>query len=181
MLTAAVSSVKSEEIQSTTHTSLAQRLEGKIAGLQIRQNSGAPGDFNSTINIRGFGTPLFIVDGTSRISAAEFQRINPEDIESISVLKDGAAAIYGMNAANGVVLVTTKRGSQGKTKFQYNGSFSLNSPTEMPEMLNASQYIEMRNDASVNMGLAPVYTKETVENGNRVYQDMKVLTGISKQ
>lgn len=163
LLTAAVSSVKSEEIQSTTHTSLAQRLEGKIAGLQIRQNSGAPGDFNSTINVRGFGTPLFIVDGTSRISAAEFQRINPEDIESISVLKDGAAAIYGMNAANGVVLVTTKRGSNGKTKFQYNGSFSLNSPTEMPDMLNASQYIEMRNDASVNMGLAPIYTKETVE------------------
>lgn len=164
LLTAAVSSVKSEEIQSTTHISLAQRLEGKIAGLQIRQNSGEPGSFNSTINVRGFGTPLFIVDGTSRISGAEFQRINPEDIEDVSVLKDGAAAIYGMDAANGVVLVTTKRGSQGKTKFQYNGSFSLNSPTEMPDVMNAIQYIEMRNDASVNMGLAPLYSQETVEN-----------------
>lgn len=163
LLTAAVSSVNSEEVQSTTHTSLAQRIQGKIPGLQIRQNSGAPGGFDSSINVRGFGTPLFIVDGISRISAVDFQRLNPDDIESITVLKDGAAAVYGMNAANGVVLVTTKRGLKGKTKFQYSGSFSLNSPTEMPKMLNAGQYVEMRNDASVNMGLAPIYTQETVE------------------
>lgn len=164
LLTSSISTVNSDEINTTTNTSLAQRLQGKVAGLQIRQQSGAPGEFNSTINVRGFGAPLFIIDGTSRVSAAEFQRLNPDDIENISVLKDGSAAIYGMNAANGVVLVTTKKGTQGKTKFQYNGSFSISSPTEMPKMMSASQWVEMRNDASVNMGLEPLYTRETIEN-----------------
>jgi TonB-linked SusC/RagA family outer membrane protein len=163
-LTAAISTIKNTEIQTTTHTSLAQRLQGKISGLQIRQNTGAPGEFDAMINIRGFGTPLFIVDGMTRISGAEFQRLNSEDIENITILKDGAAAIYGMNAANGVILVTTKRGMQGKAKFNYNGSFSFSSPTEMPEMANAYQWIVMRNDAAVNMGLAPIYTREEVEN-----------------
>lgn len=162
-LTAAISTIKNEEILTTTHTSLAQRLQGKIPGLQIRQNTGAPGDYDAMINIRGFGAPLFIIDGTTRVSGAEFQRINPDDIENISILKDGAAAIYGMNAANGVILVTTKRGTQGKAKFQYNGSISFSTPTEMPEMANAYQWIVMRNDAAVNMGLAPIYSKEEVE------------------
>ncbi len=162
-LTAAISTIKNEEILTTTHTSLAQRLQGKIPGLQIRQNTGAPGDYDAMINIRGFGTPLFIIDGTTRVSGAEFQRINPDDIENISILKDGAAAIYGMNAANGVILVTTKRGAQGKPKFQYNGAISFSSPTEMPKMSNAYQWIVMRNDAAVNMGLAPIYSEEEVE------------------
>ncbi len=162
-LTAAISTIKNAEIQTTTNPSLAQRLQGKIAGLQIRQYSGAPGDFESMINIRGFGSPLFIIDGTTRVSGAEFQRLNPEDIESISVLKDGAAAIYGMNAGNGVILVTTKRGSSGETKFNYTGSLSISKPTEMPKMSNAYQWIEMRNDAAVNMGLEPIYTEEEID------------------
>lgn len=162
-LTAAISTIKDAEIQTTTHTSLAQRLQGKISGLQIRQYSGAPGEFDAMINIRGFGTPLFIVDGTTRISAAEFQRLNADDIENITVLKDGAAAIYGMNAANGVILVTTKRGKSGKARFNYSGTFSVSKPTEMPEMANAYQWIVMRNDAAVNMGLEPIYSKDDVE------------------
>ena len=162
-LTAAISTIQTEEILTTTHTSLAQRLQGKIPGLQIRQNTGAPGEYDAMINIRGFGAPLFIIDGTTRVSGSEFQRLNPDDIESISVLKDGAAAIYGMNAANGVILVTTKRGAEGKPKFNYSGSMSVSSPTDMPKMANALQWIEMRNDAAVNMGLAPIYTAEGVE------------------
>lgn len=162
-LTAAISTIKNEEILTTNHTSLAQRLQGKIPGLQIRQNTGAPGDYDAMINIRGFGSPLFIIDGTTRVSGAEFQRLNPDDIESISILKDGAAAIYGMNAGNGVILVTTKRGAQGKPKFQYNGSISISTPTEMPKMANAHQWIVMRNDAAVNMGLPPLYSQEEVE------------------
>jgi len=163
-LTAAISTIKNEEILTTTHTSLAQRLQGKISGLQIRQYTGAPGDYDAMINIRGFGAPIFIIDGTTRVSGAEFQRLNPDDIENISILKDGAAAIYGMNAANGVILVTTKRGAEGKPKFKYNGSVSISSPTEMPKMANAHQWIVMRNDAAVNMGSAPLYTQEEVEN-----------------
>ncbi|MBZ4675401.1 MAG: TonB-linked outer membrane protein SusC/RagA family [Anaerophaga sp.] len=162
-LTAAISTIKNEDILTTTHTSLAQRLQGKIPGLQIRQNTGEPGNYDAMINIRGFGTPLFIIDGTTRVSNQEFQRLNPEDIESISILKDGAAAIYGMNAANGVILVTTKRGTEGKPKFQYSGSISASSPTDMPEVMNAYQWIVMRNDAAVNIGLDPIYTKEEVE------------------
>ena len=162
-LTSAVSTIKTDEIQTTTHTSLAQRLQGKISGLQIRQNTGAPGDYDAMINIRGFGTPLFVIDGTTRVSGAEFQMLNSDDIESITILKDGAAAIYGMNAANGVILVTTKHGSSGKAKFRYNGTISFSQPTEMPEMSNAYQWIEMRNDAAVNMGLAPIYTQEEVD------------------
>lgn len=163
LLTSAISTIREDDIQTTTHTSLAQKIQGKISGLQIRQNTGTPGEYNSMINIRGFGSPLFIVDGTTRLSGYEFQQLNPDDIESITVLKDGSAAIYGMNAANGVILVTTKRGSSGKTKFKYKGTLTISSPTEMPKMANAHQWLVMRNDAAVNMGLEPIYTKEELE------------------
>ena len=163
-LTTAVATIDDEEVKTTVHTSLAQRLQGKVPGLQIRQNSGAPGEYDAMINIRGFGTPLIIVDGVIRLSTADFQKLNPEDIESISVLKDGAAAVYGMNAANGVILITTKRGAKGRAKFTYDGSMTLASPTNIPKMSNAYQLISMTNDSQVNMGLNPIYTPEEVEN-----------------
>ena len=106
-LTGAIASIKSDEILTTTHSSLAQNLQGKVAGLQIRQQSGEPGSFDNMISIRGFGTPLYVIDGIPRDGSGEFQRLNPTDIESISILKDASAAIYGLNAANGVILVTT--------------------------------------------------------------------------
>lgn len=159
-LTAAISNITSREIQTTTHSSLAQKLQGKVAGLQIRQNSGAPGDFNTMINIRGFGSPLYVIDGIARDGAGEFQRLNPEDIESISVLKDASAAIYGLNAANGVIIVTTKRGNKGETVFQYNGVLGVQSPTNVPQMANAAQWMEMRNDADVNIGKSPYLSRE---------------------
>jgi len=162
-LTAAISNITSKEIQTTTHSSLAQKLQGKVAGLQIRQNSGAPGDFNTMINIRGFGSPLYVIDGIARDGASEFQRLNPEDIESISVLKDASAAIYGLNAANGVIIVTTKRGSKGETTFQYNGVLGIQSPTNVPEMANAAQWMEMRNDADINIGKSPYLSQEELQ------------------
>lgn len=162
-LTAAVSNIRSREILTTTHLSLAQRIQGKVPGLQIRQHSGAPGDFDSMINLRGFGTPMVVIDGIARVNTGDFQRLNPDDIESITILKDGAAAIYGMNAANGVILVTTKRGRAGKARFNYNGTLSFSTPTEMPEVANAYQWVVMRNDAAVNTGLNPLYTREEVE------------------
>lgn len=163
-LSTAISTIKEDEINTTIHYSLAQRLEGKVPGLQIRQQTGEPGNFSSSINIRGFGQPLFILDGTTRLSAKEFQMINPEDIESISVLKDGSAAIYGMNAANGVILVTTKRGKSGKAQFTYDGSMSFSTPTDIPKMADAYQYVTMVNDAQVNVGGNPVYSQEEVAN-----------------
>ena len=162
-LTTAISSIKNDEIVTTISTSLSQRLAGKVAGLQIRQNSGSPGEYNSVINVRGFGTPLIIVDGTTRLSSEDFQKMNPDDIENISVLKDGSAAVYGMNAANGVILVTTKRGEAGLAKFTYDATVSFSKPTNIPSMSNAYQYLVMRNDANVNVGLSPLYTKDYIE------------------
>lgn len=85
-LTVAISAIKNEEILTMTHTGLAQRLQGKIPSLQIWQNTEASGDYDVMVNMRGFSAPLFIVDGMTRVSGAEFQRINPDDIENISIL-----------------------------------------------------------------------------------------------
>ena len=155
-LTYAISNIVSDAIKTTTHTSLAQSLQGEIAGVQIRQNSGEPGSFSTSINIRGFGEPLYVVDGVARDGGYEFQKINPDDIESISVLKDASAAIFGIRAGNGVVIVTTKKGSKGKPKFSYNAVYGRQSPTDVPKMTNALQWAEMRNDAARNLGENPV-------------------------
>jgi len=116
-LTGSVASVKSDEILSTKSNSMAAAIEGKIPGVQIRQQTGEPGTFNSRISVRGFGTPLLVIDGVVRDGMDDFERLNPEDIESVSVLKDAAASIYGLGAANGVFIVTTKKGFAGKTEF----------------------------------------------------------------
>ena len=159
-LTGAIASIKSDEILTTTHSSLAQNLQGKVAGLQIRQQSGEPGSFDNMISIRGFGTPLYVIDGIPRDGSGEFQRLNPTDIESISILKDASAAIYGLNAANGVILVTTKKGQKGKPRFNYSGVFGWQKPTDVPEMMNAGQFMDIKNEASINAGGEPILTKE---------------------
>ena len=163
-LTAAISNIKAEEITTTVHASLAQALQGKVSGLQIRQNTGQPGSFNTRINIRGFGTPLFVIDGVVRESGNEFQRINPDDIESISVLKDAASAIYGRRGGNGVIIVTTKKGKEGKPKFNYNGSVGIQTPTNIPRMANAFEYVSMVNRARSFQGLGPAYDSTAVSN-----------------
>jgi TonB-linked SusC/RagA family outer membrane protein len=162
-LTSAISNISSEEIQTTTHSSVAQKLQGKVAGLQIRQNAGQPGEFNTMINVRGFGTPLFVIDGIPRDGGSEFQRLNPEDIESISVLKDASAAIYGVRAANGVILVTTKKGRAGETKFSYNAVVGWQRPTDVPKMATASQWAQMRNDASIYGTGTPFFSEDELQ------------------
>ena len=162
-LTGAISSIKSEDILTTTHSSLAQSLQGKMAGLQIRQQAGEPGEFNNNINIRGFGAPLYVIDGIARDGGNEFQRLDPNDIESISILKDASAAIYGFNAGNGVILVTTKKGAQSAPKFTYNGNVGFQRPTDVPKMASAAQLQEMLVDANVNIGLVPAITKDELE------------------
>lgn len=146
-VTAAISTIQAEEITTTVNASLAQSLQGKIPGLQIRQQNGEPGSFTSTINIRGFGEPLYVIDGIVRDGGVEFQQLNPNDIESISILKDASAAIYGLNASNGVIVVTTKKGKQGPPRFNYSGAVGLQTPTYVPEMSTAAQYLEMYNSA----------------------------------
>ncbi|MBD3629124.1 SusC/RagA family TonB-linked outer membrane protein, partial [Cyclobacterium sp.] len=164
-LTGAVSSIENKEIQTATHSSLAQKLQGKVAGLNIRQNSGQPGSFDNSINIRGFGTPMFVIDGIIRNDPGAFQRINPDDIESISVLKDASAAVYGIGAANGVVIVTTKQGNRGKTSFTYNAVTGITRPTDVPQMASTAQYAQMRNDANIygpGAGI-PYYTQDELQ------------------
>lgn len=164
-LTSAISNIDSKEIQTTTSSNLAQKLQGKVPGLQIRQNSGQPGEFNTSINIRGFGgDPLYVIDGIPRDGGSEFQRLNPDDIESISILKDASAAIYGVRAANGVIIVTTKKGTSGVTKFNYNGTVGFQTPTGVPEMASASQWAQMRNDAALLGTGAPFYSQEILNN-----------------
>lgn len=159
-LSAAVSQIKGEEVETTTATSLAQKLAGKVSGLNIRQSDGEPGSYRNDINIRGFGSPIYVIDGIKRGGSADFQRLSSDDIESISVLKDASAAIYGLNAANGVIIVTTKKGSSGKTKFTYTTTGSFSSPTDVPELMNAAQYSVARNEANLNAGLNAYFTDE---------------------
>ena len=162
-LTSAVAQVDSKEIRTTQATSIAQKLSGKVAGLNIRQMTGEPGSYDNTINIRGFGQPIFVIDGVIRNNASEFQRLNSEDIESVTVLKDASAAIYGINSANGVIIVTTKQGKEGNVSFSYNGVAGFSSPTDVPQMANAVQYFEMRNDANLFAGLGNFISPEELD------------------
>lgn len=145
-LTGAISSIKTNEILKTKAPSLAQGLQGKVAGLRIRQQDGQPGVFNNDINVRGLGAPLIIIDGIVRDGTNEFQRLNPEDIESVSFLKDGTAAIYGMNSANGAIIVTTKKGTVGKSRINLSSNFGFSRPTDMPKMMNAGDYMRAMNE-----------------------------------
>ena len=146
-LTGAVSSISAADITTTQSSSLAQALQGKVAGFSIRQDTGQPGSTDAQINVRGFGTPIFVIDGVKRGGATDFHRLNPNDIESISLLKDASAAIYGLDAANGVVIVTTKKGQEGRPRISYRGSYGIMQPTDYPRMAYAWEYAEMRNDA----------------------------------
>ncbi|MEO6682530.1 MAG: SusC/RagA family TonB-linked outer membrane protein, partial [Ginsengibacter sp.] len=146
-VTGAISTIQAKDIVTTTSASLSQNLQGKIPGLQIRHQNGEPGSFSSSINIRGFGDPLYVIDGIVRDGRIEFNQLNPNDIESITVLKDASAAIYGLNAANGVILVTTKKGVAGKPVFNYSGVLGVQQPTNIPKMATAAQYLEMYDNA----------------------------------
>ena len=108
-------------------------LTGRIPGLRVWQKSSEPGTYSNSFDVRGMGSPLVVIDGIPR-GVEDFQRLNASDIEDISVLKDASAAIYGVRAANGVVLVTTKKGNSGKTEVTYNGSYTIQQPSRMPKL-----------------------------------------------
>ncbi len=160
-LTGAISVIKTDEITTTSGSSLAQKLQGKVSGLNIRQSTGQPGTFENDIRIRGFeDAPLFVIDGIVRGGSEDFQKLSAEDIESISVLKDASAAIYGMNSSNGVIIVTTKRGTKDGTRFTASGSWGFSQPTDLVRMANASEYALLRQEANLNTGRTPFFTEE---------------------
>ena len=140
-LTGAVASISGEDIALRPAPNTSQLLMGQAAGLSVRSGSGLPGEDFATLRIRNFEAPLIIVDGI----VATFGQVDPNDIENISILKDAAASIYGARAGNGVILITTKRGTdRGEgAKFTYNGTASFSGLTYEPRTLNANQYVDL--------------------------------------
>ncbi|MEO8416557.1 MAG: TonB-dependent receptor [Ginsengibacter sp.] len=153
-LTASISSVKGADIQRQPVSDISNALGGRVTGVLFSQASGQAGNDASRIMIRGLGTngnasPLFIVDGIPR----NYSQLNPDDVESISILKDAAAvAPYGMGGANGVILVTTKRGKSGKPVLSYDGYVGIQNPTVVTQFINSYQYATLKNVAAVNVG-----------------------------
>lgn len=141
--------MKSDELLKSRAANATTALVGQMPGLISKQASGEPGADDASIFIRGIATfqgdssPAYIIDGIERTSA-DFARMDPNDIESINVLKDAAsAAIFGMRGANGVIVITTKRGTDGKASIKYSGSVSIQSPTKLPEFANSYDYARL--------------------------------------
>lgn len=151
-VTGAISQVKAEDMQNRTITSAAQALQGKTAGVQLISTSSAPGS-SPTIRVRGYSSnvssdPLYVVDG---VRTTDISGIDPNDIASMEVLKDAAsAAIYGAEAGNGVILITTKKGKAGQGKITYDFQFSSQSIARIPELLNAEEYINYMCEGGMN-------------------------------
>ena len=164
-LTGSVGNVQMNDIESRPLTNSSLALQGTVAGVYALQSSGKPGDDNAVIDIRGVGTfgdnmPLVVIDGFP----GNMSDVNANDINSISVLKDAASSsIYGNRAANGVILITTKKGSAGKMKINYNGYVGVQNATRLPSVLNSVEYTTLRNEASVNSGSVPNYTDADIQ------------------
>ncbi|MDP1817503.1 MAG: TonB-dependent receptor [Leadbetterella sp.] len=152
-ITGSVASVKGSELVKSPVVNLSNSIAGRMAGVVAVNRSGEPGADGSAIRIRGSNTlnngdALIVVDGIPN-RAGGLDRINPNDIESVSVLKDASAAIYGSRAANGVILITTKRGKTGKPQLSYSANQGYSQPTVIPKLTNAAQYVSMLNDLDI--------------------------------
>lgn len=164
-LTGAVSSVSVEDMGGRPITNASTMLEGTAAGVYALQSSGQPGADGAVVNIRGVGTlnnsdPLVLIDGFP----GSMSDVDASDIQSISVLKDAASsAIYGNRAANGVILITTKSGEQGKTHVSYDGYYGIQNVTALPKTLNSYEYTTLYNEACRNSGMAEKYTAEQIQ------------------
>ena len=162
----AISQVSSKDLLSTPTANVTQAIAGKIPGVVTTQTSGAPGMDDARINIRGRatfagdGSPLVMVDGVER----PFSQVAPDDIESISVLKDASAtAVYGVRGANGVILVTTKRGKEMKPEVSFTGNFMWGTATRKPNYLNSYDSVTLLEEALKNDGMASQYSAADLE------------------
>ncbi|MDR1813582.1 MAG: TonB-dependent receptor [Tannerella sp.] len=164
-LTGSVATTKGAEIVKSPAANLGQSLEGRLPGVVINNRSGRPGSDGVSINIRGKSTtgstdPLILIDGIA--GRGSLERLNPNDIESITVLKDASAAIYGSRSANGVILVTTKRGKTGKPTIDFNANWGLQQPTRLPEMADAATYATFYNEIDVYEGRKQTFSDEDI-------------------
>ncbi|MDD5950662.1 MAG: SusC/RagA family TonB-linked outer membrane protein [Bacteroidales bacterium] len=198
-LTSSIANIQAEDIVSTKQNDLVASLQGKVPGLQIKQVSGQGGFFDSDLSLRGYGEPLVIIDGVARTSnrkagvwgggnsqssSAALASLNPDDIESISVLKDASAAIYGVGAQNGVILVTTKKGTVGKPNISYSNILTFGVPTARPEEVDIVTYMKAENEMRINSKKAAYFSDETIQhyiNGDPGYIDFNWYDEIMKK
>jgi len=164
-LTGAVSTVTSQVLQSRPITNTLAGIQGEVPGLTVQRSTGQPGSEGYDLNVRGASStnggnsPLVLIDGVS----GSLDLLNPDDIESITVLKDASASIYGARAAGGVMLVTTKKGKKGTPFITYNGNAAITKMSGMMESPNTYQFALMENEANIHNGAAPMYTPDLLE------------------
>ncbi|MFC4672607.1 SusC/RagA family TonB-linked outer membrane protein [Dysgonomonas termitidis] len=154
-LMGSVAAVDNKELITTKSTNIQNMLTGKLPGVRNIQKTSEPGQFTNQFDIRGLGSPLLVVDGVPR---GDLPRMDPNDIESISVLKDASAAIYGVRAANGVILVTTKKGEKGKAKIEYSGYYGIQTPAERLVPLNSRDRAILYNETTMRNLTNPILT-----------------------
>ena len=202
-LTSSISQIRSEDIAMTKSPDAVTALQGKVPGLMITQNTGKPGDFANSISIRGYGTPMVVVDGVVRSSTkvtrqmffsgmeawgfsegdisydndlSVLNEINPDDIESISVLKDASATIYGLGAQNGVILITTKKGQIKKPTVNVSAMLNLSQPVVPREVESWTSFMKWENAMSDVAKMSHRFSDEVIaayESGdpNYIYTD----------
>jgi len=165
-LTGAISQIDAKTLENRPITNVSSGLQGQMAGVTVINSTALPGNNGNTIRIRGVGTignaePLVVIDG---VLGGNLNLLNPDDIESISVMKDAASAsIFGVRGANGVIIVTTKKGKGTTPSISYNNYFGVQTPTALPEFLGSPEYMELLNEAQTNAGRNPTYTADQIE------------------
>jgi TonB-linked SusC/RagA family outer membrane protein len=178
-VTGSVSSISAKDLDSRPVTNVSSALTGLAPGLRVTQGSGDPRQDGASIRVRGLGTinnntPLFLVDG---IQVSSIDQVNPNDVESISILKDAASAsIYGALGANGVILITTKKGTKGKLTVRYDGLFSSSAPSNMLDMVSDyPTYMRRVNESAINVNNAPIFTDATInawDSANKIPNEL---------
>ena len=165
-VTGAVSTVKISDLQQVSTPSLSNAIGGRLPGIITRQSSGEPGYDASSVYIRGFGTtsggraPLILVDGVER----DMNNLNIQEVESFSVLKDASAtAVYGIRGANGVILINTKRGAEGRPKVTFRTETAVLTALRLPDYINSYEYATLANEAMANVGKPAFYTPAEVQ------------------
>jgi len=178
-LTGSVASISSKKLENRPITNVSTALAGLAPGLSVVQGSGDPRSDGASLKIRGVGTlnnsaPLVIIDGIQ----GSMDAVNPEDVESVSVLKDAAsAAIYGAQAANGVILITTKKGASGPPSITYTGMLSQSSPINLPKFVtNYAQHMELINEGLTNLNQQTIFSQETIDTWRQKQKDPNGLT-----
>jgi TonB-linked SusC/RagA family outer membrane protein len=185
VVTGAITQVKGKDLENMQISRIEQALQGRTSGITITSSSGQPGA-SSTVRVRGTTTinnsdPMYVVDGVP-IDNGGIDYLNASDIESIEVLKDAATlAIYGARSANGVILVTTKKGKSGDMRVTYNAYVGTQAPTRKLELLNATEYATLRNEMYTNAGQDPLFSDPSIFGVGTDWQDAIMNTNAGVQ